>query len=392
MIFTFQDVLVLIIVHLLLGFFFKFHYLKPNYSILERGLVLSLWFIHLSFAYFFVRYIQQNGGDSIGLWDLTADTSQYARSWMGYFGVNTFFIQWLNYIPSKLLGLSYVSGTMIYAFLSFWGMIGLLESINYLIDKFEQKLRFPQFLYLPLFLPGLHFWTAGVSKETLLFLGVSAMFYAFSTQKQIFSIGILGWCLCLLVRPILGVLFLPILVVFVANGLKKRWELFSLVIVICGGLLYFSISQFLPYLHLENYSWEDLSDFSNRQLSFLTDFSANTTLSMETWSWYRKLAAVAFLPFPWESWDFYSLIFSLENFWLLYIGVLGLAMGYRHLVQIPKTMIYFFMIGMVMFIVFTFTLNNLGLFYRMKSIWLPFLHITFLWLICYSDHPSKRFQ
>ena len=149
------------------------------------------------------------------------------------------------------------------------------------------------------------------------------------------------------------------------------------------ALILFKAGQhFLAYLHLEDISWQKLRNLSDIQLDFLTGLNAHTEIPMEGMNSLERLFAVTFRPLIWESWDFLSLIFALENSWLLLILILGIGFSWRKAVQMPLSIKYYTITAFAMFLIFTFTLNNMGLFYRMKSIWLPFVHFTFLWLIC----------
>jgi hypothetical protein len=391
--FEFLDYIIFGLCNLIVVGFLIVRFKDRRYEKLEKLIVTFLWVTHFIFSFVFADYIIRNGGDSIRYWEITADASQYASTWMGYFGVNTFFIQWLNYIPYKVFGLSYLSGTMIYATLSYAGLVLFFEGIRDLISTQKESLAYPQFLYLPLFLPGLHFWTSGVSKESLLFLGLTLMFYSFSKKKQVLVPALLGWALCLLVRPFVGFVFLPILIYFLLSYLRKRSFVFRFRVIVLMALLLFKAGQhFLAYMHLEEISWDRIRNLSDAQFGFLTDFDANTEILMRELNFLERWIAVSFRPFIWESWDFNSLIFALENAWLFLIMVLGISLGWKKSFQIPLSVKYYAIIASGMFLVFTFTLNNMGLFYRMKSIWLPFLHITFLWLICASIPSSKPRQ
>lgn len=386
-----MDYLVLALCNLPILYFLGTIWKNEGYHQLERILLMLLWMVHFTFSIFFANYILQRGGDSLGLWKLTADTSQYSQSWMGYFGVNTFFIQWINYLPSKVLGLSYWSGTFIYSTLSFAGLVLLFFSFRHFIHKHKDSLSFPFILYLPLFLPGLHFWTGGVTKECLLLLGLSLLFYSFSRVGQRGFPGILGWAICLMIRPFVGMLFLPLLgwllVPFFKNSLIK-----SLALLVGLGWLFFRAGQqFLVYLHLEEFSWESLMALSKKQLGFLSSFQSNTSVPMVEMDFWERWMAVLFRPFIWESWDFYSLVFAVENVWLFLIIIVSLFLLIRiKSFHVPFLAKYYLVIVFGMFLVFTFTLNNFGLFYRMKSIWMPFLQFPMLWLICSAGPHLKQ--
>ncbi|UZD23895.1 hypothetical protein [Algoriphagus halophytocola] len=386
-----MDYLVLALCNLPVLYFLRSCWANKAYTLNERILLVLLWLVHLTFSGVFASYILERGGDSHGLWHLTADTSQYAQDWMGYFGINTFFVQWLNYFPSKILGLSYWSGTFIYSTLSFGAIALLFFSFRQLIQQNKESLSLRYLLYLPLFLPGLHFWTAGVTKECLLLLGLALLFYAFGSQKFKGLPGILGWAICLLTRPLVGIFFLPLLIWLLYPFFKKSLTKTMLVLFGLGYLLFKAIRQFLAYLHLDELSWESLMLLSKNQFGFLDSFQSSTAVPMTDMNLSERMVAVFFRPFIWETWDFYSLIFALENTWFMLIMLVALlVIIWRKSFNIPFIAKYYLIIAFGMFLVFTFTLNNFGLFYRMKSIWLPFLQFPMLWLICKAYPHLKK--
>ncbi|WPR76866.1 hypothetical protein [Algoriphagus sp. NG3] len=422
------DFLVLVFCNLPVMYFLDRLWRKKDYDQVEQTLVTLLWIVHLGFSFFYASYILQNGGDSLGFWQLTADTSQHAQGWMDYFGINTFFIQWLNYVPGKLLGLSYWSGTFIYCTFSFGGLVLLFLSFRFLILQRTGMLAFPKLLYLPLFLPGLHFWTAGVSKENLLFLGLCMLFYSLTRYGISMILGVTGWIICLLIRPFVGFFFIPLLIWLLLPLIRGSLIKSLILIVLLIILLFQASNQFLLYLHLESFSLDGLAAFSATQLNFLDSFQANSTLPMGEMDSMERWVAVVFRPLLWESWDFYSVILALENTWLILIILVALLLyscsvfhlfkncfsKYRPSCQrgvgtiawilnfpwrdalcnirfhIPFLAKYYSIVAVGMFLLFTFTLNNFGLFYRMKSIWMPFLQFSILWLICFSSANLKR--
>ena len=385
-----SDYVIFIFCNLIVLGFLMFRSKDRSYQQKELITLGLLWIIHFIFSFVFAFYILNNGGDSWRYWTITADSSQYANTWMDYFGISTFFIQWLNYIPFKVLKLSYLSGSMLYGLLSYAGIVLVFESLRYFIHQHKNALNYQNLLFVPLFLPGLHFWTAGVSKESLLFLGLSMMFYNLSKAKSTPYLAVVGWALCLLIRPLIGFVLLPILIYQLVVFLRKRDFVLGFRVLLILVLLLFKAGQhFLTYLHINEMTWESLRQIGNKQLSFLAEFDSNTMLPINEMNFLERILAVFFRPYIWESWDFYSLIFALENTWLILIMGFAIAYSWEKAVQIPLSIKYYAIIAFGMFLIFTFTLNNMGLYYRMKAIWLPFWHITFLWLICAASPRLK---
>ncbi|MFC3414209.1 hypothetical protein [Algoriphagus hitonicola] len=346
-----------------------------------RFQLIALGLYHVGFSFFYHQYLTSQGGDAIRYWEVSADLSQYAQSWMGYFGFSTFFIQWLNYIPYKVLDLSFLSGNLGYGFLSFIGLIFGALLTERLFERVKNKSLIRYLPFLIWWFPGIHFWTAGVSKEALLFLGLMGLFYfSFSQDKSVY-LTLIFWLLVFLVKPLIGLLFVFWLLILFwkKSGSQKRVGIglvFGLLPV-----LYLGARWLWAYSHLEAISFSEFMRLSQEQMEFLSAYQAHTELPMLGYSWIFRLISVFFRPFIWEIWDIYSLIFALENLLMLGLFFAAILLGFRKLKRLPLALSYFLLLTLLMFFLYSMTLNNYGLFYRMKSVWLPFLYISFLWLI-----------
>src|SRR4051794_31727214 len=128
----------------------------PNSSKLKKELNI-LFIYHFLFVGFFTFYILNYGGDSWAYWNYEMQQIHVTSDNMfDYYGISTTFLLFLNYIPSKILGLSYFTGNFLYGCLGFIGF-------RYLYILFRNSLsvnvklfgfRVIPFLF---YLPNLHF-------------------------------------------------------------------------------------------------------------------------------------------------------------------------------------------------------------------------------------------
>lgn len=359
-----------------------YYWIFPKYpSRFIRFQLIGLGIYHFGFSLFYHLYLNLNGGDAIRYWEVNADLSQYAQSWMGYFGFSTFFIQWLNYIPSKVLDLSFLAGNLGYAFFSFVGFVFGVLLTERLFERDGKKSWVSLIPYLIWWFPGLHFWTAGVSKESLLFLGLMGLAYFSISKDRKSYFSLFFWLLIFLVKPLIGLLvvFLILILFWRQSGNQKALGLGLIVGLL--PVLFLGASWLWAYSHLEALSISELLRFSQEQLNFLSTFEAETEIPMVEYSWFGRFISVLFRPFIWEVWNWYSLIFALENALHLVLFIAAIFLSFSRLKLLPFPLTYFLLLTLFMFFLYSMTLNNYGLFYRMKSVWLPFLYISFLWLI-----------
>ncbi|MCH6202093.1 hypothetical protein MMU07_21125 [Aquiflexum sp. LQ15W] len=346
---------------------------------------------HFLFAIVFHHYLLKNGGDAIRYWDLTADLSQKASTWGEYWGRGTFFLQWFNFLPSKVFGLGFLFGNVLYAFISFFGIREI-----YLVAVKYWPVSSPKWIEMGwlglFFLPNLHFWSAGVGKEAFLILGLGVAIRGFSDWPRHWILVIIGTLLSFWVRPVAGLALG--LVVWAAILLHKEISVpykagLSLLVLVAGIV---AVQRIYVAMHLEEYSFSALRAFSAGQMSFLREFGAGSEVDMEGYSWGEKLWTVFFRPFWTDIRDFWDVASVMENSFalLLFIGfVIGTV--YSWFTKKVNSVPYVFYLGIaltiLMGIVFTLTLNNLGIMMRMKSTYMLLCYLG-AWRVFYSVNKS----
>lgn len=359
----------------------------------ERGLskidgiwLQVLWIYHLAFAFVFHYYILQNGGDAMRYWALEAEAVANPGHWMGYWGQRTHFVQWLNYIPSRVLGLEIMVGNVLYATVSFFGIRGLyLLSLKYF--QKPTKIWFLPVMTGIFFLPNLHFWTAGVGKEALLFLGLFWALKGFESATAHWKLALLGILLSFWVRPVNGVILG--LMFWVYCLCQKEIPMRSKVYIAGTGFVvgFAGLYRLIQYLHLESLSWEGFVAFSQGQMAFLSGFAADSEIPMESYSWIGKIWALYFRPFWGEVRDIWDLVVVMENsiaLALIFLGIVGLVKVIQTgtVKYIPAIYWAGLVFTLLMGLVFSYTLNNLGIIVRMKSIYMVFCYLY--WWNCFS--------
>lgn len=336
---------------------------------------------HLIVSFYFNDFIDLEGGDAERYWSVTADLSQYASSWMQYFGFSTFFIQWLNYYPAKIWDLSFLTGNLIYSCISFLGIIwGLLLTRLY-FPKTKGNFLIAFLPFLVWWFPGLHFWTAGVGKESLLFIGLIGSIWSISFDRLNVFGFLIGAGILIMVRPVWGIFIVVPLLFFTIKKWKSNLISQLVIVAFTSILVWKGLGWIWERAHLKELSVNEFTKFSSEQLAFLEGYEANSSLPIQTMSFGERMFAVSFRPFPWEIWSWQSLIYSLENLiFLILLFLIPIAIVSKR-IQIRWRPLLVILGILLVWVSFSLTLNNYGVIYRMKSIWLPPLFIALLWLI-----------
>src|SRR5690606_12390373 len=228
-----------------------------------------LLFYHLFFSLFYTYYILNFGGDSWGYWKFTMEQVVIIDpTWMKYFGVSTTFILWLNYIPSKIMGLAYITGNILYGFLGFVGLRYLFVMTarhfptNYTILSIP---LFPAIFYLP----NIHFWSSGVGKDALCFWAIAWFLFSVQNYKARWWQAALALFFLYYARPHMGLALMggTTMAIILGSEIKRQYK-FGLFFLTLGGTMYFS-DQTLAFLGMEDFSFESIELLSESQIGFL---------------------------------------------------------------------------------------------------------------------------
>lgn len=339
------------------------------------------------FSLFYGWYIMNFGGDSRGYWLFTMEQVKIPDpSWMKYFGEGTTFILWLTYIPSKILGLSYHTGNLLFGFLGFIG----IRYIFLLVYKY-----FPtnhEILGVPLFptvfyLTNLHFWTAGVGKDAIVFWGIAWFLFSIQQYKEKWWEAFIAFFFVYMGRPHMGQALIGGAAVALILGTDiKRTYKFGLSALALVGSIYMS-SYTLDALHLKDFNISTLEEFSSTKSILLNKSYVGSSVDVSSYSWTFKLFTYLFRPLFFDAHNIVSFISSFEN--LLYLW-LSLFIYKNWTPEALRDMPLFLKASMVTFIPVTFAfmnaLSNLGISMRMKNM----LMIYFL-LFCFYLITHKKY-
>lgn len=353
---------------------------------------LPIWFFHvlliyhIGFALVFTFYIKCNGGDALYYWNLEGND----LNWMDYWGSRSEFLQWLNYLPSKYIGMSFLQGNFLYAVFSFLGMRQLILMI---LPTLSEKLN-TQGLYFVLalfFLPNLHFWTSGIGKEALLFTGIVWVFMGLRDFPKFWIYAVFGLLLNWWVRPVMGASLLIVLMIdlFLKPHVSPLWKIgLGITSVIIGIFISFKLSEMM---HLTSWSWTAFNEFSISQFSFLSGFHAGSEVPMQQYSILQRIYAVLYRPDFGDITHFWSFIAAFENMISLLLLFLSLVLIFvLGIPDFPRWIWSGVLLFFLMSIVHIFTLNNLGIMMRMKSIYMIFFYIWISFPIAFHIRNFKK--
>ena len=293
--------------------------------------------------------------------------------------------------PNKLAEFIFCSG------IAFLGEVCFLRAFSTTFPEVNPR----RYALLIFFLPSLLFWTADISKETVmtLFLGVAAYGAAriLMRVKGGFRLLIVGVAVSIILRPNEVVLFLAglaIAMLFRASDVKRRLrgvrKLLTFV-TIAGGLalavvLYVkifhasgSLNSVLQQVHKNNSS-------NNNQ----TFGSSGIPYSSNPLYYPRDIYTVMFDPLPITAHGKSELLAGLENLVILVI-ILSSLRQLRCVVRASRLRPYVLLCALysALFMYAFAALGNLGLIYRERTLLLPFLLVLLAIPVSKKDAPPQ---
>lgn len=336
---------------------------------------LQLMFIyHLAYSVFFTFYILDHGGDALAYWTLSTNVMPApSEHWGDYFGLSTFFIQWLNFVPWKILGFSFMTGNVLYGLLGFLG-IRFLFLLSY--DHFIKEVPFRhQVYFLPIFyLPNMHFWTSGIGKEAVTLFALAGLLYGLTYIRRAGWLAVLCWGILFLVRPHIGwlVLGLVLLVWLFSPVFSKKMKV--AILIGMGGLLLMLYPLLVRYLNIPDFSYASLRWLMDYQIDFLQHESVGSSVDIASYNQLERVLTYLFRPLFYDAYHWQTYLASMEN--LIYIVLFVLFFACWNLAAL-RQMPLFLKVGLLFFVVtsliFANSLSNLGIMMRMKSFTMIFL-------------------
>ena len=165
-----------------------------------RGLLLfgTLLALHIAASVAFYEYALTSSADAALYY---YDTTGLRRSEVE---LGTIFTIKLVQSIKGTIGGTYLDHFLLFQTLGFWGILLLQRCIDHARQTFGDALTIAP--YWVLFLPGLHFWTGAIGKDSPLFLGVSLALWAtirLSTRGMWFALAVF---IMLLFRPHIALL------------------------------------------------------------------------------------------------------------------------------------------------------------------------------------------
>ncbi|WP_436863195.1 hypothetical protein [Acinetobacter haemolyticus] len=371
-------------------FFFLLYYFfdrKKSGDFILIGLFLTIF--HFLFGYFNVLNSMEKVVDSVNYynWGTTAAINYFEFSIGSSFIVHL--VNWLSAIFSSFEQMSvFFTGMSLLAFLK-------LLSLAY-SEYYKGNVRHLDFFVILcfLFLPGFHYWTVAIGKDSLIFVAIFMAFYGFYKRNILYIF--LGCILMFFVRVHIFAIFILSLVFseyFFAylNFLNLKKKIYKFLLLSLSIPLSFGLFIFL-FNYIQKYSadgFSDIDSFLDGRAEVYADLGSGAWLSVQPYP--IKLFAFVFGGVPWISLDMLTIASMVEGailFLMVAYVIYHLRRGFYNYNIRDKAIVFsilFFVFSLVLF--FSLINNNLGVMVRMKvMIYSPLL---MLFIIVLSNRNRR---
>ena len=369
-----MDVLIVFLLVLCI-YYLQRRYLLPsfthNISSVTENYIDILFIIHLLFFGVYFLYTFTSRSDSGEYYRLSVES----QTWGELFVSGTPFVKFVCYPFSHVLGLSFNSVMLIFAFLGFEGMLFFYLAARENIQQLPLVWGGMTILEILFILPNSHFWSGSLGKGSLMTLGIGLTFYGLSRFNRRLHLLLIGAFIVYMVRPHLLlaiVIGVGLGVLFTQKGIK--WY-FRLPLIIFSALTIFIISDNV----VEFTGMESLNVFDSKSLDHRVEQLGHggSGVDVAHYSEAFKLFTFLFRPLFVDSPSLLGLITSFENFFLLFLSfrfIVNFPLFWKKSNGFHKAAFFTFLLAAISLAQIS---GNLGIAIRQKAQIFPLLFLFF---------------
>lgn len=353
----------------LIGLFLSlagFRFARATESRPRLVLFVMLLLAHVGATIAYYLYAQEFGGD----------VAMYYNDPYGIYGnasglSTVFVVSFVQFLKSYVGG-SFLDYFFLFQAMGFWGILFVLRTF----DDIHIELGQPTFkyVYLLLFLPGLHFWTSSIGKDAPLFLGVAMCVWASYRLQSRYPAFVAGLAVSLVVRPHIALIAMIALTltVLLQRNTKFLTRAALLTVAVSGVGMVGSLVQSSFYgLNLSNA--DSVSEFIETKSSVSEESGGD--MSIIGASFPVKLVSLLFRPFFVDANGLLGYVASMENVVLLIVILTllwrsGLSLAVARRTLFARFAILFFVMLTLLLAMVNY---NVGLGLRQKMMMMPAL-------------------
>lgn len=352
----------------------------------DHTMLRYLFFFHLLLGVYYCFFIK---GDAVGYWRVPKAYTFDAFKAGLFDGEGTMFMYAFNFMFSNLLNMSYLSNTLLY---SLFGFMGLTFFYMVAVKTIPYNKIINDYVLFPLifFLPNLHFWSAGVGKDTTLFLCIGMFVYGIMKPITRIPLIVISVLLAMAIRPhVVLFLLLGFGFAYILGGKISVFQrvVFSTILLGVGLAILPSVLEFAK---IEEASVESFDKFADAKSTVLSRASSGSAIDVANMPLPLKIVTFWFRPFFFDVRNLNGLIASVENLILVIVFIKAMRsnpiQAFKAAPFVIKGLVFFLIVGTL---AFSQSMGNVGIMIRMRNMFLPGMLIYLMWVFSYEQQRGS---
>lgn len=315
--------------------------------------------------------------------------------------INIFFGNEFMYFFSailKLFGIKYLAQNMIFNYFGTLTLVILYSKVKEFFKRCNNKVMF-YFYVTIVFVPGLSFWTSGITKDVLSIFGLALLYFSIS-KKINYKFFLISLLFIFFSRPFLLIFFIlsffiyKIILIIFSNKIQIEKKIITIVILI---LIFYPMSLSLNILkfYVPNMAISfDLYYLIEKIINYIKvsqTFYSNETLGVPADTYfYSRYFHFLFMPLKLDFQSIEFLYLFIENLYLIFFiffVIFNSTFNFRYgFLKINQLNRIFYLGIFLMLIYFPIAFSNYGIALRYKWLIIPFLIFFFLQIKVYRKN------
>ena len=287
----------------------------------------------------------------------------------------------------KYVHLSFFFGFMLFNVIGFIGLLFLYISMKSLLNDHEKAIRL---LNIVVFFPGISFWTGPISKESIVFLGITMIMYTLIRFNRRIIYFLLGSALVTLIRPQIYVVIILALLLSLVFLARTSFLQKVILILLLLALMVPTYHLLLQRVEMNSITFEGAQQFIENRGE---NWGGGSGINMQNYNQVFKVFTYLYRPLFFDVHNVSMVIASCENLFYLLITLQMCSFKFISFVKNEKNLfisfnLLFLLIGAIML---ANSEANLGTAVRHKIMLMPSLLALFL-LYRAKLQPSSQEQ
>ncbi|HEX8216760.1 MAG TPA: hypothetical protein VF577_04780 [Allosphingosinicella sp.] len=294
------------------------------------------------------------------------------------FGLSTAFVIYLVQSLRGLVGGTYLDYFMLFQAIGFLGIATLMRIFQEIYEETGEPQ--PIYTYLLLFLPGLHFWTSSIGKDSALFfascLAIWGMMHM--TQRYLAVAAALG--LMLLIRPHIALFAIIAASLTIIFDRRSKGILKATLFACAVGAAVFVVSTVSTTFHLDITNADSVSQYLSGREEITQRAQEGMNTAVLDAPFVVKLFSLLFRPFFFDSTSSMGYVASMENvvFMMIFIIMLFRLKNVLGLTRSIAFVRYCLFFAVIVTLFLTVTYYNIGLGLRQRMMFVPAVLVIFI--------------